>query len=165
MLFRSLKIAMDNIVPFEWIEVANKHKRSAEQAHEKWRDNDVLARRPFMIGHEGVYEEVKHLVEMGVQFKTPFFKNAAAGIADYEEFMRKQDIKPKFNVLLVRPDKSIYIPHVNVMNPTEVSDIDSLDEHTRNSVALLKLVGKNELLPEVGYRAGENTYFILTQPS
>ena len=164
-LKKALKIAMDNIVPFEWIEVANKHKRNAEQAHESWKDKDVLARRPFMIGHEGVYEEIKHLLEMGVVFKTPAFKNAAAGIADYEEFMRKQEIKPKFDVVLVRPDKTVYIPHTDTKNPKEVNDIELLPESTRNSVALLKLVSANNLLPEVGYRGGENTYYILTQPS
>ena len=79
----------------------------------------------------------------------------------HEEFMRKQEIKPKFDVVLVRPDKTVYIPHTDTKNPKEVNDIELLPESTRNSVALLKLVGSNQLLPEVGYRAGENTYFIL----
>lgn len=158
---KATKIAMDNLLPFEWHEISAKGRRDAERAHEKWKDEDSSARRPFMIGHEGVFEEIKHLVEMGVEFKTPFFKNAAAGIADYEEFIRKSSIKPKFNTVLIRPDKTIFIPDGRCLETTESSDIDTLPEATRNAIALLKLVGTGSLLPEIGYRGGENTYFIL----
>ena len=165
-LKKALKIAMDTIEPFGWHELVQKHKRNAEGAHERWIDSDVGARRPFThLSHDKVYEEIKHLAQMGIQFKTEEFKKAVAGIEAYEEYMRKQSIKPKFDAVIVRPDLTILIPDGKALDPQEFSDVDALPESTRNSIALLKLVEKDKLLPEVGYRAGENTYFILVQPS
>jgi hypothetical protein len=100
---------------------------------------------------------------MGVQFKTEAFKKAAAGMANYEEMQRKATLKPKFDTVMFRNNKVILIPDGRALEPKELSDVDALPESTRNGIALLKLVEKDKLLPEIGYRAGENTYFILTQ--
>jgi hypothetical protein len=158
---KALKIAMDNIDPFQWHEIANKGRRSAEKAHEQWSNADNKAVYPFRLQAEEMYEEIKYLLSMGIQFKTQAFKNAAAGIEAYEEMIRKASIKPKFDSIIVRPDKAILIPDGRALNPQEFNDIDLLPEHARTGIALLKLVEKDKLLPEVGYRAGENTYFIL----
>lgn len=159
-LKKAVKIAMTNLLPFEWHEISAKGRRDAEKAHERWVSEDNKAIYPFKVSHEVIYEELKHLVKQGVVFQTDAFKNAAAGIADYEEMLRKAQIKPKFDTVMVRPDKTIFIPNGRALQ-YEISDFDTLPENTRNSIALLKLVGKDSLLPEVGYRAGENTYFIL----
>jgi hypothetical protein len=158
---KALKIAMDNIDPFQWHEISNKGRRKAEQAHEQWTNADNRAVYPFRLNAEPMYEEIKYLVGMGVQFKTEEFKKAAAGIEAYEEMIRKISIKPKFDTVIVRPDKTIFIPDGRALNPQEFNDTDSLPEQARNGIALLKLVEKDKLLPEVGYRGGENTYFIL----
>jgi hypothetical protein len=158
---KALKIAMDNIDPFQWHEISNKGRRKAEQAHEQWTNADNRAVYPFRLNAEPMYEEIKYLVGMGIQFKTQAFKNAAAGIGAYEEMIRKVSIKPKFDTVIVRPDKTIFIPDGRALNPQEFNDTDSLPEQARNGIALLKLVEKDKLLPEVGYRGGENTYFIL----
>jgi hypothetical protein len=158
---KALKIAMDHIDPFQWHEISNKGRRNAERAHEQWTNADNKAVYPFRINAEPMYEEIKYLVGMGVQFKTEEFKKAAAGIEAYEEMIRKISIKPKFDTVIVRPDKTIFIPDGRALNPQEFNDTDSLPEQARNGIALLKLVEKDKLLPEVGYRGGENTYFIL----
>jgi hypothetical protein len=162
---KALKIAMENITPFGWHEVAYKGERNAERAHERWAQEDNKFVFPFRMAHDSIYEEVKHLVEMGVQFKTEAFKKAAAGIEAYEEMLRKANIKPKFDSVLVRPDKVIFIPNGRALDPQEFNDTEALPEHARNGIALLKLVDKDKLLPEVGYRGGENTYYVLSQPS
>jgi len=162
-LKKALKIAMDSIEPFGWHEISNKGKRNAERAHESWIGTDNKAVYPFRIGHEEIYKEVKHLLSLGVQFETEQFKKAAQGIEAYEEMMRKAEIKPRFDTIMVRPDKTIFIPNGHALEPKELSDVDALPEDTRNRISLLKLVDKNTLLPEIGYRDGENTYFILTQ--
>ena len=159
-LKKAVKITMDNLQPFEWHEISAKGRRDAERAHERWASDDNKAVYPFKVSHEVMYEEIKHLMSMGVQFKTEEFKKAAAGIEAYEEMLRKASIKPKFDTVMVRPDKTIFIPNGRALQ-YEISDFDTLPENTRNSIALLKLVGKDSLLPEVGYRAGENTYFTL----
>jgi len=158
---KAVKIAMTNLLPFEWHEVSAQGRRNAEQAHEQWVREDNKAVHPMRIGSDSVYEEVKYLKSIGVQFKTDAFKNAAAGIEAYEEFVRKASIKPKFDTVIVRPDVTVFIPSGRCLESKELSDIDTLPENTRNAIALLKLVDKNKLLPEVGYRAGENTYFVL----
>jgi len=162
---KALKIAMEAMQPFEWHEVSARGRRDAERAHDRWKDEDNKFVFPFRMAHDSIYEEVKHLVEMGVQFKTETFKKAAAGLANYEEMLRKSTLKPKFDTIMVRPDKTILIPDGRALEPQELSDFDALPENTRNGIALLKLVEKDKLLPEIGYRSGENTYFILCQPS
>ena len=158
---KALKIAMSNLLPFEWHEVSSQGKRNAEQAHEVWARSDNSSTRPFRIDTDEMYKEIKHLVAMGVQFKGEAFKSAAAGIEAYEEFQRKSSIKGKFDTFIVREDKVILIFDGCALEPQEFGALDALPESTRNSIALLKLVDKDKLLPEIGYRSGENTYFIL----
>jgi hypothetical protein len=158
---KALKIALDNIQPWEWHEISAKGRRDAERAHEKWSSEDSKSMYPFRIDLGIVYEEIKHLVEMGVQFKTNEFKKAAAGIEEYEEFLRKAAVKAKFDTVIVRSGKTIFIPAGRCLEWKELDGFDSLPEDTRNRISLLKLVDKNNLLPEIGFRAGENTYFIL----
>lgn len=162
---KAVKIAMEAMQPFEWHEVSAKGRRDAERAHERWASEDSKAAYPFRISHEDVYEEVKYLSkylkDLGIQFNTEAFKKAAAGLEAYEEMQRKASIKPRFDTIMVRPDKTILIPDGRALEPQELSDFDALPERTRNGIALLKLVEKDKLLPEIGYRAGENTYFIL----
>lgn len=157
---KAVKIAMDVLQPFEWHEISAKGRRNAERSHERWVSEETKAVYPFRISHEDIYEEVKYLTSIGVQFKTEQFKKAAAGIADYEEMVRKAQIKPRFHTVIDRGEKVIYIRDGHALEPEEFCAIDPLPEATRNAIALLKLVGKEKLLPEVGYRHGENTYFI-----
>ena len=56
---KAVKIAMENLQPFEWHEISNKGRRDAERAHEKWKNNDNKAIYPFRISHDVVYKEVK----------------------------------------------------------------------------------------------------------
>ena len=158
---KAVKIAMEAMQPYEWHELSARGRCEAERTHEKWARSSSSATSVFGIGHDKMYEEIKHLVSMGVQFKTDAFKNAAAGIEAYEEMQRKIAIRAKFDTVMVRPDKTIFIPDGRCLEAKELDAVESLPESTRNGIALLKLVGKDTLLPEVGYRAGENTYFIL----
>ena len=160
-LKKALKIAMDHIDPFQWHEISAKGRRDAERAHERWAQEDNKAVYSFRIDTGIVYDEIKHLVGLGVQFKTDQFKKAAAGIEAYEEMLRKASIKPKFDTVIDRGDKVVLINDGRALEPKELGNFDALPESTRNGIALLKLVEKDKLLPEVGYRAGENTYFIL----
>lgn len=160
-LKKAVKIAMENLQPFEWHELSAKGRRDAEKAHERWASEDSKAVYSFRITSEDMYDEIKHLVGMGIQFKTEAFKKAVAGIEAYEEMQRKAEIKPKFDTVMFRDNKTILIPEGRCLQAQELDAVEALPERTRNGIALLKLVGKDTLLPEVGYRAGENTYFIL----
>ena len=162
---KAVKIAIEAMQPFEWHELSSKGRRDAERAHERWANEDNKAVYPFRISHEDIYEEVKYLSkylkDLGIQFNTEAFKKAAASIDNYEEMIRKTSIKPRFDTVMFRNNKVILIPDGRALEPKELSDVDALPENTRNGIALLKLVEKDKLLPEIGYRAGENTYFVL----
>lgn len=157
---KAVKIAMENLQPFEWHEISAKGRRSAEQKHQAWAVESNIARYPFNIADEGIYEEVKHLVGQGVVFKTEAFKKAVAGLEAYEEYMERKGKVAKFHTVIERGEKIIYIRDGHALEPEEFCAINPLPEATRNAIALLKLVGKEKLLPEVGYRHGENTYFV-----
>jgi hypothetical protein len=156
---KAIKIAVESLAPYEWHEVSAKGRRDAEGSHRGWVSECNHSVRPFSIDNSIVYEELKHLVEQGVSFKTEAFKNAAAGIPAYEEYLERIKKPVKFDTVMERGDKVIYIKDGRALEAQELGALDSLPESTRSSIALLKLVGKNNLLPEVGYRAGENTYF------
>jgi hypothetical protein len=157
---KAVKIAVESLAPYMWHEVSAKGRRDAEGKHKGWVSECNQAVRPFTIDNSVIYEELKHLVEQGVVFKTEEFKRAAAGIPAYEEFVARVQKPVKFDTIIERGDKVIYIKDGRALEAQELGAVDSLPENTRNSIALLKLVGKDSLLPEVGYRAGENTYFI-----
>lgn len=156
---KAVKIAMESLAPYEWHEVSAKGRRDAESRHNGWVSECNQSVRPFSIDNSVIYAEIKHLLKQGVVFKTEEFKRAAAGIPDYEEFLGRLQKPVKFDTVIDRGDKVIYIKDGRALEAQELGAFDSLPESTRNSIALLKLVGKDKLLPEVGYRAGENTYF------
>jgi len=156
---KAVKIAMESLAPYEWHEVSAKGRRDAEGSHRGWVSECNQSVKSFSIDNSVVYAEIKHLVEQGVVFKTEEFKRAAAGIPAYEEFLGRLQKPVKFDTVIDRGDKVIYIKDGRALEVQELGAFDSLPESTRNSIALLKLVGKDRLLPEVGYRAGENTYF------
>lgn len=157
---KAIKIAMETLVPYEWHEVSANGRRNAESKHSSWVSECNQSVRPFSIDNSVIYEEIKHLVAQGIVFKTEQFKRAAAGIPAYEEFVTRVQKPVKFDTIIERGDKVIYIPDGRCLEAQELSAVEALPESTRNSIALLKLVGKDILLPEVGYRAGVNTYFI-----
>jgi len=157
---KAVKIAMEVLQPFEWHEISAKGRRNAEQAHGAWATENNVARYPFNMGTETIYEEVKHLVEQGVVFKTEAFKKAVAGLGAYEDYVNRNNKPARFHTVIERGEKVIYIRDGHALEPEEFCAIDPLPEATRNAIALLKLVGTHKLLPEVGYRHGENTYFI-----
>lgn len=157
---KAVKIAVESLAPYEWHEVSAKGRRDAEGSHRGWVSECNHSVKPFSIDNSVIYEEIKHLVEQGVVFKTEQFKKAAAGIPAYEEFVARLQKPVKFDTVMERGDKVIYIKDGRALESQELGAMDALPESARNSIALLKLVGKNNLLPEVGYRAGENTYFI-----
>ena len=158
---KAIKIAIESLASYEWHEVSAKGRKNAEDSHRNWTMENSDAVYPFssMSGSQ-IFEEVKHLVEQGVVFKTEAFKKAAAGIPAYEEFMERCNKEAKFHTVIERGEKIIYVRDGHALEAEEFNAIDSLPEATRNAIALLKLVGGNKLLPEVGYRQGENTYFI-----
>lgn len=157
---KAVKIAMEVLQPFEWHEISAKGRRSAEQSHQVWLNETNSATHPFNMGYDVVYEEVKYLHSIGVQFKTEAFKKAVAGLPAYEEFQARRSKNARFHTVIERGEKVIYIRDGHALEPEEFCAIDPLPESTRNAIALLKLVGGNKLLPEVGYRHGENTYFV-----
>lgn len=157
---KAVKIAMENLEPFEWHEISAKGRRSAEDKHRMWACENDRAVHPFNLGHPAIYEEIKHLVEQGVVFKTEFFRKAAAGLSAYTEHAERMTKPAKFDTVIERGDKVILIKDGRALEPQELASSEGLPENTRNSIALLKLVGENSLLPEVGFRAGVNTYFV-----
>lgn len=157
---KAVKIALEALAPYQWHEISNKDRKNAEDSHKNWASENGKAVHPFNIGHPVIYEEIKHLIAQGVVFATESFKSAAAGIPAYEERKERLDKDAKFDTIMERGDKIILIKDGRALEAQELSAMDALPESTRNSIALLKLVGENSLLPEVGFRAGVNTYFV-----
>jgi hypothetical protein len=157
---KAVKIAMEALAPYEWHEISNKDRKNAEDKHRSWASENSRSVAPFRIDPNDMHTEIKHLVAQGVVFTTEQFKSAAAGIQAYDEYIERNAKPAKFDTVMQRGDKVILIKDGRALEPQELGGMDALPENTRNSIALLKLVGENSLLPEIGYRAGENTYFV-----
>jgi hypothetical protein len=157
---KAVKIALDGLAPYEWHEVSAKDRKNAEQKHQAWANENSHATAPFIMGYDEVHQEIKHLVAQGVIFTTEKFKKAAASIADYDEYKERLNKNAKFHTVIERNEKIIYVRDGHALEAEEFNAVDALPENTRTAMALLKLVGANSLIPKVGYRAGENTYFI-----
>lgn len=158
---KAVKIALEALVPFEWIETVKQSLRQAEQNHERWmRESLTFGSSLGGVDVHSMVEELENLMAQGATFKTEAFKKAISKIPDYRENKRRQAIKPKFNAVIDRGDMVVYIPAETPNAPQELPSIDVLSDSIKESIALLKIMGKDNLIPEVGYKGGENTYFI-----
>lgn len=158
---KAVKIALEALVPFEWIETIKQPLGQAERNHEQWiRQSATYGSALSNIGIASMVEELENLMAQGVTFKTEAFKKAISKIPDYHENQRRHAVKPKFSAVIDRGDMVVFIPAETPNTPQELPSLDVLSDSIKQSIALLKIMDKDSLIPEVGYRGGENTYFI-----
>lgn len=157
---KAIKKAMEFIIPYQWQELASESKDLAQRAHRYWAEENSSVGRNFNFSHREVVEELKHLMEQGVVFKTEAFKQAVGSIPMYEEYRSRSEKPAKMECVMYALGK------VNVTEGNqsrEYPNDEALPEEVRQKVGLLKLMEDKKLMPNVGYKFDANTFWIYTE--
>lgn len=161
---RALKNLIDYMRPFSIIEVSKDVRGHAESKEEKWK-RDISSNASDVIRGRltvpKIVEEIKHLMSLGVEFKTDAFRAIVnEGLALYEEQQRIASVKMAHNYVYFMPDGRVL---VNQKDDTkELMPEQPLPQAISDNLALLKMLGNREFLPEIGYKCSDKEYVVFT---
>jgi hypothetical protein len=157
---KAIKKAMEFVIPYQWQEFADESRELAQRQHRMWAEENSSVARNFNFSHKDVAEELKHLMEQGVVFKTEAFKQAVGSIPMYEEYRSRINKPAKMECVMYALGK------VNMTNGNEAREYpndEALPEEVRQKVGLLKLLEEKKLMPNVGFKFDANTFWIYTE--
>jgi hypothetical protein len=97
-------------------------------------------------------------MNLNVPFKTQAFKNMVSKLPEWEENERRRSVANKFDSIIFHRDKVILVTHDG--QQSELPSVDALPEKHRNAIALLKIMGDEQHIPEVGYKGKHQKYFV-----
>lgn len=155
---KAIKHVLEFVKPYDWIELVMEERAGALKAHERWKDENDSLQWMFRPGANEVVEELQHLISLGVTFKTEAFKRMVDKFPEWQEHQRRKSIKTKADSILFRDDKVIYITHDG--QQSELPNTDALPEKHRDAIALLKIMGDEQIIPEIGYKGKHQKYFV-----
>jgi hypothetical protein len=162
---RALKNLVDFVRPLSLSQVGKEAMGYAEDKESTWRSrataaaNDVIRNR---LTVSKIVEEIKHLVSMGVEFKTDEFRNIVKeGLALYDEQQRIAAVKTAHNYVYFMPDGRKMLG-AGMNNTKEFMSEEDLPEEISNNIALLKMLGDKEFIPEIGYKRSDREYVVFT---
>lgn len=178
---KAVKAARANLVPFsneELILHMYGDVRDKARLH-----IEKMAQKAYKISHQyttrytiqlDFVEEMKHLKDMGVQFKTDYFKAAMDGID--EAYAEWEDVKNyKQAMTFVRVEQGDY-PMVHVVKGDTVTNnhgfvyngemqtttypIDQLPDDVARGVAVLSILEDEQYAERVGYRSTDYIFWL-----
>lgn len=155
---KAIKHVLEFVKPYDWIELVAEERQGALKAHERWKDENDSLQWMFRPGANEVVEELQHLISLGVTFKTEAFKRMVEKFPEWQEHQRRKNIKTKADSIMFRDDKVIYITHDG--QQSELPSVDALPEKHRDAIALLKIMGDEQIIPEIGYKGKHQKYFV-----
>lgn len=155
---KAIKHVLEFVKPYDWIELVAEEHNNALRAHNKWRDANDSLQWMFKLNPNEVVEELEHLLSLNVPVKTEAFKRMIEKLPEWREHERRKSIKTKADSIMFRDDKVIYITHDGQQQ--ELANVDVLPEKHRNAIALLKIMGDEQIIPEVGYKGKHQKYFV-----
>ena len=151
-----IKTAMEYIKPFSYAEIAEESQPKVERAHSQWVGENSSVAFNFNLNHDQTYAEIKNLVSQGVMFTTEAFKKAVAKLAEYEEWQERKKIK-SLACIYIEGDKCV---EVRGAKETIFKSVEELASDIQSKMAMLKIMDVNILLPEVGYRIDDKTFWV-----
>jgi hypothetical protein len=153
---KAIKAAMEFIKPFSYVEIVEESQPKVERAHDVWVSENSRVAYNFNLNHEQTYAEIKNLASQGVVFATEAFKKAVAKLAEYEEWQERRKVIGLV-CIYVEEDKCV---EVRGAKETIFKSIEELTSDVQSKMAMLKIMDLNILLPEVGYRVDEKTFWV-----
>ena len=153
---KAIKAAMEFIKPFSYVEIVEESQPKVERAHSAWVSENSSVSYAFNLNHEQTYTEIKNLASQGVVFATEAFKKAVAKLAEYEEWIERKKVTGML-CIYVEEDKCV---EIRGAKETIFKSIEELASDVQSKMAMLKIMDLNILLPEVGYRVDEKTFWV-----
>lgn len=168
-----IKTLLDYVRPYSYSEIYKFHARRMKDVVSSWRgeySTKVSSTFGFVGSHKIAYEEVKHLRDLGVQFKTPEYQRLAAeGIEAYEENrIRAEQPLAKYHVFI--EDKRVSVttceedpnkPDRSIRHLYVCDSIDKLADDVLTEVSLLKMLDIGKEIVGVGARVSERDYLVI----
>ena len=161
---------VDFIKPFSFGEIFEFNSHLAEGLVKGWRNELYKAGESMWhIGFAELYEEVKHLRDLGVQFKTKAFSEMANAVETRDAYRarQKQSIEI-YHVYAVDGRVAVTTKTLDTLNsqtkpmPTVMYDsIETLPEDLLADVSMLKILGGEVPIPGVGYRVSDNEFYLM----
>ena len=153
-LKKAVGLAVKKLQPFQESEIVATTYDKMESALQSW----VREAHEYnsVLHNPDIREELQHLVAQGVMFKTPTFKEAVAKLPDYLEYLRRHNMAKYPKVFVIERNGTITVGVYANTKGRQYSSVDELPNSVRTKYSLLRMVGKDTHLPEVGYRVDDS---------
>ena len=159
-----LNLMLKLIVPFTPQDISDEFAPLADREIANWRREHYQdGYRAFEdISTGDMAEEIKHLVSLGVEFKTPAFKKLVAGaLPKYEEYRRRGKYSPECYFVNVKEGRGIDVTKRG--NDTFLEHYNKLEDMPallQEGVSLLKMLSDETAMLPIGYKITSNTFWI-----
>lgn len=158
---KAIKTAIKNFQPYDAFRLAQLTRIKAIYAIDSWM-GDVATFSHVLRSSEHI-EELQHLVDSGVTFKTDLYKQAVQELPKAAEYLRRGKVRGAEKVFLVEVRGSLVFGFGGDSKGAKTysySSVDELPEIVRQKYVLLKMVSDETHLPDVGYRDTGNIFWL-----
>jgi hypothetical protein len=170
-----VKMMVDFLKPFSFSEIFEFNSHLAENLVKGWHNELYKAGESMWhINSAELYEEVKHLRDLGVQFKTDEFRKLAEAVETRDAYKARQKqnievyhvyvVDGRVAVTAKELDKYAAHNYKAHYKPTVMYDsIETLPEDLLADVSMLKILGgdANQSIPGVGHRVSDNEFYVM----
>jgi len=164
-----VKMMVEFIKPFSFSEIFEFNYDKTASLVKSWRNELYKAGESvWNICSADLYEEVKHLRNLGVQFKTKAFNEMANAVETRDAYRarQKQNIEI-YHVYAVEGRVAVTAKELDAYDsknhkPTVMYDsFETLPEDLLADVSMLKILGGEAPIPGVGYRVSDNEFYVM----
>ena len=170
-----VKLLTDYAKPFSHSEIFDFSKHEVRDLLRDWRrglynEGSVV----WNVSQSALFEEVKHLRDLGVHFKTEAFSKMAQSVEAREEHVLRNTkplevyhvfVEDSGRVAVTAKTFDTYSDVVNATSPapTFYDSLESLPESLLANVSMLKILGqdKNKSLDGIGFRVSDREFFVM----
>lgn len=166
-----VKMMVDFLKPFSFSEIFEFNSDKADRLVKGWRDELYKTGESiWYVGSSELYKEVKHLRDLGVQFKTEEFRKLAEAVEARDTYkVRDKQSVEVYHVYASGGRVAVTSKELDKYNsanhkPTVMYDsIESLPEDLLADVSMLKILGGdgNQSIPGLGYRVSDDEFYVM----
>jgi hypothetical protein len=166
---RALKNLIDHVRPLSLLEVSKSARELAKDKESDWKSSTSRSATSVIrdrLTIPKIVEEITHLAALGVEFKTDEFRNLVKeGLSLYAESKRVAAVKMDHHYVNFMPDGRVFLGLRTNGDTAEIKELapeEPLPEEISNNLALLKMLGDKEFLPEMGFKKSDTEYIVFT---
>lgn len=159
-----LNLMLKLIVPYTPQDISEEFAPLADKELSNWRrEHYAEGYKSFeSLATSTLVEEIKHLVSLGVEFKTEAFKALVAkAIPIYDEYKRRGKYIPKCYFVNIKEGRGIDVTERNSDTFFEhYNKFEDMPALLQEGVSLLKMLSDDTAMLPIGYRITTNTFWV-----